>query len=214
MRYLYFLLFIGLVGCNETTSEGSSEEASTKKTSNNSINNSSSSTTSSSSNSNNNSTSSQSIADNDYTAQFLEAHQRLLKAVEQKNIDNEIKLELFRLINEHSDEISIDKDLWTIYRDVFEDLSIRDTENKDLFKLESYMYIKCQNKIDISFNSHNQSIINDIINNFTADTYVDSELYTELVRCKNEVNKQNQLIKESEESAYPKQETNNSSNAT
>ena len=31
MRYLYFLLFIGLVGCNETTSEGSSEESTVKE---------------------------------------------------------------------------------------------------------------------------------------------------------------------------------------
>lgn len=105
------------------------------------------------------------------------------------------------LIGAHSHEISVDKDIWSVYKVIFEDMATSNTENNDLFSLTSYMYIKCQNKIDASLGSLNQYIINNVIINYTADTYINASIYNELVRCKNEKNKQNQLIKDSKGSA-------------
>ena len=55
---------------------------------------------------------------------------------------------------------------------------------KEVFNLESYVYILCQIKVDKNLNSFNQKIINLILSTYTADTYIDKKIYEELKRAK------------------------------
>lgn len=59
-----------------------------------------------------------------------------------------------------------------------------DKAEKEVFKMESYVYILCQIKVDNSLNSFNQQIINLVLSNYTADTYIDKKIYEELKRAK------------------------------
>lgn len=68
---------------------------------------------------------------------------------------------------------------------IFMENGIENSE-KDIFKIESYVYILCQIKIDSDINSFNREIINLVLSTYTADTYIDKKFYEGLKESMNE----------------------------
>lgn len=61
-----------------------------------------------------------------------------------------------------------------------------ENSEKNIFKIESCVYILCQIKIDSDINSFNREIIDLVLSTYTADTYIDKQFYEGLNQSMND----------------------------
>lgn len=113
--------------------------------------------------------------------------------IEASNNNNQsLVLEAFNqfaaIINEYSpslegiltENIEYPKQWFELMSEDFITKGFAQPQDKDFFKLTSYLYVVCQAKIDPVSSSFNKEIIDLILNNFTEDTWANKDVYEQL----------------------------------